>query len=354
MAQKTPFSPIFDNDLKYGSITVGLTPGATPIAPCPTLLTIVGSVQDLSNLSPAGFKVAYTDGFVLVTGDSATNVTSVDVSTPSSPTVSDVLSLGASVGPRGMAMYGTYAVIGHDSAISIVDASDPTNLSITGTLSDLQLGSCYDIVVVGDLAYVATLNVDRLTIVDLSNPASPSIEGSVQNAAIIDSVRGVDVNGTVCYVSAFSDNRFVTLDVSNPASPTITGNVVDATNLSGIWAVAHMGDGLVACGAFTGDRFTIVDASTPATPTVIGSVTDTLLNGIRDIKVSPNGCVYCVSSLGDAAMIMDVSDPANPAILDSVTSGSSQLDEATGLAVNGSTLYVGAVASSRLTVVQGS
>jgi hypothetical protein len=51
---------------------------------------------------------------------------------------------------------------------------------------------------------------------------------------------------------------------------------------------------------------------------------------------------------------MDVSDPTTPAIIDSVTDGATNLDEATGLAVNGTVLYVGAVAVDRLTVVTGS
>lgn len=249
-------------------------------------------------------------------------------------------------------MYGSYAIVACDNELNVVNASDPTNLSITGTLSNAQLGSGYAVHIIGDYACIATLNADRFTIVDLSTPASPTIEGSVQDSATLDSVRGVSSNGsTLGFASGFSDNRLVVLDISNLASPSVVGSVVDGTNLLGIWAVAYLGADLVACGANDGDRFTIVDVSTPASPSVVGSVTDAALNGIRDIVVRGT-CVWCTSNLADSVSIIDVSNPASPSVVDSITG--TNLDEATGLALNpaNSLLYVGAIAQNRLTVVE--
>ena len=41
----------------------------------------------------------------------------------------------------------------------------------------------------GSYAYVAALNSDSLVVVDISNPATPAIRGSVVSASLLDGVR---------------------------------------------------------------------------------------------------------------------------------------------------------------------
>ena len=137
----------------------------------------------------------------------------------------------------------------------------------------------------GSYAYLAACNSDSLVVVDISNPTSPVIRGSVVSSSLLDYVRAarscgrgsprapphasapsitlarsrhhrllihssalklarshvlclqaqaVAVRGTYAYVTADISDSLVVVDVSNPASPVIRGSVVSSTLLNGV------------------------------------------------------------------------------------------------------------------------
>ena len=135
----------------------------------------------------------------------------------------------------------------------------------------------------GSYAYVAAFQSDSLVVVDISNPASPVIRGSVSSSSLMDYVRaawscgpgsppsithaprpsrshvrgatavdtlsrshaprshmlctqpsGVAVSGSYAYVSALFSDSLVVIDISNPASPAIRGSVVSSNLLDGV------------------------------------------------------------------------------------------------------------------------
>ena len=47
----------------------------------------------------------------------------------------------------------------------------------------------YDVAVSGSYAYVAATQSDSLVVIDISNPASPAIRGSVASSSLMDYVR---------------------------------------------------------------------------------------------------------------------------------------------------------------------
>ena len=47
----------------------------------------------------------------------------------------------------------------------------------------------YDVAVSGSYAYVAALDSDSLVVIDISNPASPAIRGSVASSSLLAAVR---------------------------------------------------------------------------------------------------------------------------------------------------------------------
>ena len=71
----------------------------------------------------------------------------------------------------------------------------------------------------GNYAYVADGN-NGLVIVDISNPASPTLKGSYDTAGFAEDVV---VAGNYAYV-ADGNNGFVIIEISNPASPTLAGS----------------------------------------------------------------------------------------------------------------------------------
>ena len=81
-------------------------------------------------------------------------------------------------------------------------------------------------------AYVTAYNIHALVVVDVSNPASPSIRGSVVSSSLMNIPVCVAVSGSYAYVTAA--NSLVAVDVSNPASPVIRGSVVSSSLLDGV------------------------------------------------------------------------------------------------------------------------
>ena len=73
---------------------------------------------------------------------------------------------------------------------------------------------------VGNYAYVADSVLNGLVIVDVSNPAAPTLKGSYDTTGYS---YGVAVEGNYAYV-ADGDNGLLIVDVSNPAAPTLKGS----------------------------------------------------------------------------------------------------------------------------------
>ena len=85
------------------------------------------------------------------------------------------------------------------------------------------------VAVSGSYAYVTGEASDSLVVVDISNPASPVIRGSVVSSSLLDGVRGVAVSGSYAYVTGQYSDSLVVVDISNPATPVIRGSVVSSS-----------------------------------------------------------------------------------------------------------------------------
>ena len=103
-----------------------------------------------------------------------------------------------------------------------------TSISPTsaGSISDGSLNTARSVYVSGKYAYVAASEADSLTIVDVSDPSSPAIAGSVSDGGVLlDGARSVYVSGKYAYVAASSADSLTIVDVSDPSAPTIAGSV---------------------------------------------------------------------------------------------------------------------------------
>ncbi len=76
-------------------------------------------------------------------------------------------------------------------------------------------------------------------VVNISNPASPVIWGSVVSSSLMDQPNAVAVSGSHAYVTADVSDSLVVVDISNPASPVIRGSVVSSSLLNHV--TAHRG-----------------------------------------------------------------------------------------------------------------
>jgi hypothetical protein len=86
--------------------------------------------------------------------------------------------------------------------------------------------------VVGNYAYVVSSYDDSLTIIDVTNPAFPTLKGSIVGTVnYLGDPYSVFVLDDYAYVAAFDDNSLTIIDVTNPALPTFMGNILGGTEV---------------------------------------------------------------------------------------------------------------------------
>ena len=139
-------------------------------------------------------------------------------------------------------------VVDQPSGVHLFDLSDPAAPVEQGVYETEQPAQS---VVLGDgnRAYVVYARSGRLEILDVADPATPSLAGSYQPARSSGRFQRVAAEGSTLVVPVGADGIEV-VDVSDPATPTVTatrdtpGNAQGAAIADGIVAVAD-GDALL-------------------------------------------------------------------------------------------------------------
>jgi hypothetical protein len=191
--------------------------------------------------------------------------------------------------------------------LDVVDISNPTSPVLVGSIG---LPDVVKRVRVKDgLAYVAA-DFSGLLIVDVTNPTSPTLRGSCigANYAI-----AVSVSGSFAYIAGSRWNgttEIATLriiDVSNPSSPTLRVSYdLPIFDYQAYDVFVSGGLAFVADGSLR-----IVDVTNPLSPVLRSSWG----SGIRNVFVS-NGVAYVTTTFGTFACI-DVTSPGAPRLLGS-------------------------------------
>ncbi len=195
---------------------------------------------------------------------------------------------------RAVAVAGDYAyLVGYDR-LDVINISNPANPTLEGHFG---VGG-RDIAVAGDYAYVASSN-DGLRIFYIHDPANPDTVSTYDT----DDAMGVDISGNYAYVADGSAGLKI-VDVSDPANPAAAGScdtpdIAKEVYVSGDYAyVADENAGLQ-----------IIDVSDPLSPTLAGSYNTP---GIaQDVAVSGD-YAYVADGNGGNLQIIDISDPSKP------------------------------------------
>ncbi|KKQ26891.1 MAG: hypothetical protein US42_C0019G0001, partial [Candidatus Magasanikbacteria bacterium GW2011_GWC2_37_14] len=190
---------------------------------------------------------------------------------------------------------GKYAYTGGSSGLQIIDISNPASPSLVGSYTTAS--SALKVYVSGKYAYVAEGDAG-LQIMDISNPASPSLVGTY-DAPPSDSINGVYVSGKYAYVSINSYGLQI-IDISNPSLP----NLVGSKYLGGTSYVYVSGKY-----AYIGsnDLF-IVDISDVTNPTLEGTYSDFIES--RGAYVS--GKYAYIACTNEGLYIVDISSSTAP------------------------------------------
>ncbi|GEM_PF-3186186 len=207
---------------------------------------------------------------------------------------------------------------------TIVDIANPASPAVKGSLASTNFNDPGEVMVVGRYAYVTGQTADRLSIVDISNPNSPSIVGSITSASL-DGARALWVSGRYAYVGAKNSNLLAVIDVANPAAPVMVGSVQDNTILNSIWEITGQGN-YVYAGTYDSDAnyddyFSVINVANPASPSIAGSLL-TVNAGeymyVEGMAVSGK-YVYSGNVGGYMLDVTDVSNPAAPVWVTSFT-----------------------------------
>ena len=260
-----------------------------------------------------------------------------------------------------------YAIVTNVSddynGIIIIDISNPVNpmtvSTITGDVSKhntFRYSSGISTVTIDSTPYalIASYGADRINIVNLLNPADPTVTTSIRDGSTFDTLDGADdiapfQIGESIYAIIVSaiDNGIQIIDITNPADPTAVSSVTDgdldsANNtfdvferVNNVTTVQIDGSTYALTASARDDSVQIIDISNPTDPLAVYAITDgdrdsnnnifDTLNGTRDvITVQIDGSTYALVASGrDAGIqIIDISNPADPLAVYSITDGS--------------------------------
>jgi hypothetical protein len=181
--------------------------------------------------------------------------------------------------------------------LQIVDISDPLSPYLLGSLQ--TSGSMKDVVVRGGLAYAAD-GPSGLAVIDVQDPGEPRQVGMIDTPG---SVESVVLKGDLAFLADGPEGIFV-VDVSVPEAPEAlgslsTGDMAEEVVVSGDFAfVANASSGLQ-----------VVDVSDPSSPVLHASLPT---SGYAKGLTLHNQAVL-LGNLYDASLqVIDVSDPSSP------------------------------------------
>lgn len=251
--------------------------------------------------------------------------------------------------PACVAVSGNYAYMTMEGGLVVFDVSNPRNPTI---IARYLIGdSATEISISGSMLYMASW-VSGLYILDISNPASPTLLGRFNPPGLFrwyppyyfKAGTGLYVLGTTAYMSAGTGGLYI-IDVSNPASPTLLGSYnAYPGSAEGVYVLGGTAYLTIrslypyyinAPESWTG--LLVIDVSNPATPILLGSYS----MPENAIKVQVSGTIAYVTEQGkrsdgwNGLTIIDVSNSASPQLLGNFNMGTAQ-----GIYISGKTAYV--------------
>ncbi len=213
---------------------------------------------------------------------------------------------------ESVAVSGNLLAIGANgsSAVTLADISNPAapvlkSSMVNGTFGFTNLSGVVSVALSGNLLAIAAQSSSAVTLVNVADPTNPQKLAELRNGiGGYTNLSGlyfnsVALSGNLLAIAAVSSGAVTLVDVSNPASPVKLAELRDGVggySLNGAWAVAISGNQLAI--ASGGDTVTLVDVSNPASPMLLATATDGLngadyLNGADGMAFAGNNLVTC-------------------------------------------------------------
>jgi hypothetical protein len=222
----------------------------------------------------------------------------IDAADPTSPSLIGTYNSRAYEIVTDMELIGNYAYVLDDFYVEVFDISDPLNVK---KITYYKTYYVYGGSLLNTNYYVLAAGRNGLKVIDISNPAEPSLAGQYDGAFLLwDGVFAVKNN----YVYLSDDNTNIAIvDISTPTVPVWVGNykintLVDAFYINGNYLYS---------GGYYGLK--VLDISNPLSLKEVANLhTDGTINAIY-VK---NGFLYTTSCYFNELNIYDVADPTIP------------------------------------------
>jgi uncharacterized repeat protein (TIGR01451 family) len=259
-------------------------------------------------------------------------------------------------GASSVAIYGNYAYVAQSKGIDIVDVSSPAAPTILSTFgsSDFASGSSpVTARIFGNDLLVSATRTSGATfaVYSLSNPTSPQLLGKTNLAETFAGEAGFAIQNNNAYVSEWyydisggtvfaQIGNLLSVDLSNPSSPKLVGSLYPLSTAGSSFefgaAVVNSNTVLVASTTSTkGDlssgvgQVLVVDTSDPSSPKLVGTVDIPGANHLEAIAVDGNQAVVYGSTSGLVTGVgfpgslvvatLDLTDPQSPKLISAHT-----------------------------------
>lgn len=268
--------------------------------------SIVGGVADLRLTSPTTVAISPNGKYAFVGAYQSNEFVVVDIATdmakPSIPgrfTARSPMGVAASLDGDFV-----YLTSYHNPTLTVVNVSDPTNPTQTGIVSDAQsLAAGYWLTMSKDGKYVYVPSAANVfTVVNVSHPSEPTVVGTYRDSHFMKHPIDVAVspNGQIAFVSLYYGGLTV-INVTDPTSPTRIGFMAYSTYNQGV-TVSPDGKYVFLAAI---DGIETVDVHTDVTaPKIVGSAVthDAYYEG-REIAISADGNSLFVASYTGKAIL---------------------------------------------------
>ena len=363
----TPEPATFENPIAVSSVTDG-----------------VGGFDELDGSNGITTVQIGSSTYALVASDIDDSVQIIDITNPATPTavssITDDDIFDELDGATGITTVkigsSTYALVSSiiDDGVQIIDITNPATPTAVSSITDGgvdvnnntfdELDRATGITTVqieqSTYALVAARTDDGVQIIDITNPATPTVVSSITDGGVdvnnntFDKLDGIFAITTVqigqstyALTASTRDDGVQIINITNPATPTVASSVSDGSTFDelngarGITTVQIGQSTYALVAAFEDDGVQIINITNPATPTAVSSITDGgnddaggifELNGARDITTTTIGSstyALVASYYDDGVQIIDITNPATPTAVSSITDGGN--DDAGGI-----------------------
>lgn len=309
--------------------------GATFLTPV-ALFQVTDGTGAFTNLSGLGYLNSDIKGNIAAIPSQVNAVSLIDVSSLTAPVILSQIING--VGAITNMDFPTGVAFGNNIlAVAANSSSAVTIFSVTNPASPVKLAELKDgvspwndlagaisvAISPNNIMAVAGQNDDAVTLVDISNPASPQLKVVLKQGQFgytnVSQVFDVAISGNLLAFCSFTSNSVTLVDITDPANPVKRAEIIDGVNgfnnLAGPISLAFSGNLLAVAGGLD-HSVTLINISNPANPTLVSVISnfDVLFGG----DGIPVGLIFSGNQMavsGNGIALFDISTPSSPRLI---------------------------------------